>query len=697
MGRVSPGTLIDYFEVHKLIGVGGMGEVYLARDTKLGRKVALKLVDPEQLGSADLVERFRAEARAIAQFSHPHIVAIYAVGEHEGAPYLALEYLQGETLYERLRHERPTLREALRTAAAIAHALAEAHRHGTLHRDLKPDNVIVPTDGRLRVLDFGLAKQLGGDGGGPRGAPVAEPRRSEMWGTPLYMSPEQWQGLPPSPAVDVWALGVILFEMLAGRHPFPAADVEAMRAVVCSAERAPELPQTAASADLPAALVRLVSRSLDKDPAGRPTSEELAAELERLLAGGASTDAEISPYQGLLSYTEQDAEVFFGREDEVEAFVESLRHRAVHTVIGPSGMGKSSFVHAGVVPRLRERGPWLVVSLRPGSDPFRALSACLARAHPALLGARVVLGQPTLGPSAAAAGAPEPIESSVADERSLGSDLRDSPGRLGLLLRYLASTRSSRVLLVVDQLEELYTLVGDADVRRRFFASIAGAADDADAPVRAVLVLRDDFVARAAETDGASSLIDRVTVLRPLSREALGRVLTRPLERIGYSFEDPRIVEDILSEVSALSASLPLVQFAMRMLWERRDAGRRLLLGAAYAQIGGVGGALAEHADGVLAGLPPLHLQAAREILLRLVTPERTRRSPSRRELLEGLGPIAAAVLDRLVEARLLAVRKADDGSRETLVVDTRKIRRGKQDDIVLRDGDVVVVPEALF
>ena len=152
------GMLVDDFRVMRFIGAGGMGEVYLARDTKLGRKVALKVIRSRLLGASDTISQFMREAQTTAKFSHPNIVTVYAVGEHEGAPYIALEYLEGETLRERTNGKRLSLQESLRICAAAGEALVEAHRHGILHRDLKPSNVLIPRDGRVRVVDFGLAQ-----------------------------------------------------------------------------------------------------------------------------------------------------------------------------------------------------------------------------------------------------------------------------------------------------------------------------------------------------------------------------------------------------------------------------------------------------------------------------------------------------------------------------------------------------------
>jgi serine/threonine protein kinase len=228
---VGTGTTIGTFRVVRLLGHGGMGSVWLARDLTLGRHVALKIVRADQ-ANKDAMERFLHEARATATFSHPHIVSIYSVGEHEGVPCVALEYLEGDSLRERLRGGRPGVREALRMAHAMADALVEAHRRGLLHRDLKPENVVLPRDGRLRVVDFGLAMRidqqdptidvpLGADDTDPDPAGARDVTDGGIVrGTPAYMAPEQWRG-HPSEKSDVWALGVVMIEMLRSRVRAP--------------------------------------------------------------------------------------------------------------------------------------------------------------------------------------------------------------------------------------------------------------------------------------------------------------------------------------------------------------------------------------------------------------------------------------------------------------------------------------------
>lgn len=203
---LAPGSMVDHFKVLRLLGRGGMGTVYLCRDTVLGRKVALKVIRPEALGNQEARKRFMLEAQLTARLAHPHIVTLFGVGEHEGTPWVALEYLDGVTLKQRLLEERPGFRESLRIALPIAEALEAAHERGVLHRDLKPNNVLLARDGRPRVLDFGLAKLVSTEreasdllartGEIERDAQeeLEDSRDTYVHGTPRYMSPEQWMG-----------------------------------------------------------------------------------------------------------------------------------------------------------------------------------------------------------------------------------------------------------------------------------------------------------------------------------------------------------------------------------------------------------------------------------------------------------------------------------------------------------------------
>ncbi len=669
---IQPGHEVDHFRVLRPLGRGGMGEVFLARDVKLGRMVALKVLRREALGSAHAVDRFLFEARATAQFNHPGIVTIHAVGEHEGHPYVALEYLQGQTLRDRLAEERLSVREAVRIGLAVAEALQEAHRHHILHRDLKPSNVMIPRDGRIRVLDFGLAKAISAEAlldepTTPRDErPPAEEEPGHrtsgtrgMRGTPAYMAPEQWIDEPTSGATDVWALGIILHEMLDGRHPFAGHGFVQLYQEITGPDAVPPLGE-----DVPPPLVRLVARCVDKDTDRRPPIAEVVATLRDVLGEGHSSQDEArTPFRGLLPFGERHADQFHGRDPEIAAFLEHLRERAVLPVIGPSGSGKSSFVAAGVIPRLRDRGRWLVLKLRPGRQPFRALAARLL-AGGATRGSSLHSGSDgdsrlALSTTAGGAGGSEdPLDLEAAEAR-LRDGLTRSPASLALLLGQLAEGESARVLLFVDQLEELCTLVDDEETRRTFMEAICLAADDPQGPLRVIMTLRDDFLGRLAVGPASRETLSRVTVLAAPDAAALREICTRPVIAAGYGFDDPALPERMVAEVHGEPAALPLLQFAGQVLWSRRDRNRRLLLRSVYEQVGGVGGAMAHHADGIIDGLPADHVPVARALLMRLVTPDETRRVATREALLHGLGEGAGSVLDRLIDERIVLIRKA--------------------------------------
>lgn len=641
IGPLDPGASVDHFRVIRLLGEGGMGRVYLARDTRLGRLVALKVIRP------DRVDERRAallldEARATARFSHPHIITIHAVGEYAGHPYLALEYLDGETLRQRMHGSRLAVAEVLRYGLAIARALAVAHAGGVVHRDLKPENVILPADGRLRVVDFGLAAALAPEDQPGEWSPPAD----GIAGTPGYMAPEQWLGKAMGPACDIWAFGVVLHELLAGRRPFSGTgDKRPLHQRVLQGEQI-----SLRRDDVPEAVRRLINDCLSAEPTERPGATELLMRLEAMLrSAGAHRWADACPFRGLLPFDEEHADLFFGRDQEIDAFLERLRHQTVLPVVGPSGSGKSSFVLAGVLPRLREREDWLFLRVQPGQQPFRSLAAGLAA-----VSARGSQRTPPTGDEIAA----------------LAARLADQPGALNVALHALADARNARVVLLLDQLEEVHTHVAETSDRGAFLEAVAAAADPVDAQVRVIFTLRDDYLGRIGGGAAMQRALAGVTVIRPLGPQQLRDALLLPLERTGHSWESPAMVEAMVAELGGEPAGLPLLQFACRLLWERRDRESGQLMQVSFDAIGGVAGALAEHAETVLASLPSDHIRLARAILLRLVSAEGTRRVADRAEVLAGLPGDAAVVLDVLANSRLLSVRKAADGGSDVPVLE---------------------------
>ena len=264
---LSPGTRLGAYEILSALGAGGMGEVYRARDTKLKRDVALKVLPPAFAADADRIERFAREAQLLAALNHPHIASIYGLEDaSHHPPALVLELIEGETLADRVRSGPMPLSDALAIARQIADALEAAHASGIVHRDLKPANIKLTRDGMVKVLDFGLAKALSTDPSAPEPSSSLTMTRDgtiagTILGTAAYMSPEQARGQPVDKRTDVWAFGCVLFEMLTGSAPFTRETVTDTVAAVVSGE--PDWSRL--SGDTPASIRRLLTRCLQKD------------------------------------------------------------------------------------------------------------------------------------------------------------------------------------------------------------------------------------------------------------------------------------------------------------------------------------------------------------------------------------------------------------------------------------------------
>jgi serine/threonine protein kinase/tetratricopeptide (TPR) repeat protein len=277
------GQALGPYRVLEQLGAGGMGEVYRARDPRLGRDVAIKVLPRQFAADADRLRRFEQEARAASALNHPNILVVHDVGTHEGAPFLVTELLEGESLRERLRGGALPVRQAVDIATEIAHGLAAAHDHGIVHRDLKPDNVFVTRDGRAKILDFGLVKQVAAlpadqqTESPTQGVPEVT-RAGVLLGTVGYISPEQIRGEPADSRSDIFGFGCVLYEMLSGRKAFEKpTGVETLTAIL--KEEPPPLVPPSGSA--PASLGRIVRRCLEKRPEDRfPSAHELGLALE---------------------------------------------------------------------------------------------------------------------------------------------------------------------------------------------------------------------------------------------------------------------------------------------------------------------------------------------------------------------------------------------------------------------------------
>ncbi len=259
------GTVVGSYAIVRPIGRGGMGRVYLARDLRLGRGVALKALAPHLTGDPVHRDRLRREAQAAASLSHPGICTVYALEEVEGALYMATELVEGCTLREEMAEGRPTAERVVETLRELAEAVAAAHGRGIAHRDLKPENIMRTREGRLKVLDFGLARMLDAASAGA----TLLTRPGLLIGTPAYMAPEQLRGQPADARSDVFALGVLMYEYACGEHPFAAPTEIAVAARVLEAEPRPLAER---GVRLPPAASAVIDRALRKEPEERYAS-----------------------------------------------------------------------------------------------------------------------------------------------------------------------------------------------------------------------------------------------------------------------------------------------------------------------------------------------------------------------------------------------------------------------------------------
>ena len=290
--HISPDTTIAGYTIVSKLGEGGMGEVWRGRDTKLGRDVAIKVLPKSFSSDSERLRRFEQEAQAAGSLNHPNVLVIYHVGSHEGAPCIVSELLEGETLRERMGGVALPQRKAIDYALQLSHGLAAAHEKGIIHRDLKPDNVFITKDGRLKILDFGLAKLLGAsDEQSQTEVPTRRVNTDPgvVMGTIGYMSPEQLRGRPADHRSDIFSFGAILYEMLSGRRAFRGeSTADTMSAIL--REDPPELSAT--NKNISPALERVVNHCLEKNPEERfHSASDLGFAIEALSGTGKMSDS----------------------------------------------------------------------------------------------------------------------------------------------------------------------------------------------------------------------------------------------------------------------------------------------------------------------------------------------------------------------------------------------------------------------
>ena len=299
---INEGTKLGRYEIRTKLGAGGMGEVYQGRDTQLGRDVAVKVLPTTFSTDTDRLRRFEQEACAASALNHPNILVVHDIGVHDGTTYVVSELLEGETLRKRIGGTPLGQRRAIDYGLQIANGLAAAHEKGIIHRDLKPDNIFITNDGRVKILDFGLAKLTQLDGGQPQ--TDVPTRRVDtdpgvVMGTVGYMSPEQLKGRPVDQRSDIFSFGAILYEMLSGRRAFHGESAaETMSAIL--REDPPELSDT--NKNVSPSLERLVNHCLEKNPEARfHSARDVAFALEAV--SGSAVASETTTAQSIVPTT----------------------------------------------------------------------------------------------------------------------------------------------------------------------------------------------------------------------------------------------------------------------------------------------------------------------------------------------------------------------------------------------------------
>ncbi len=316
---MKPGQDIQHFTLLSSLGKGGMGEVFLARDNRLGRNVALKFLAEEFCSQKDHVTRFVREARAASSLNHPNVCTIHEISDSAPRPFIAMEYVEGETLAQMIVRNRRGVNQAIAIALQAADALAEAHRSGLVHRDVKPANIIVTPSGRVKLLDFGLAKQVTRGLSGPEEASIT--REGMIVGTASYMSPEQTRGREVDERTDVWSLGVTLYEMLTGVHPFAGESIADTLAAILTKD---PKPVSEIISVVPPSLSLLIAKCVSKDP------EDRIASSKEFLASLRNVEAEMKSRTDSVA----TAELGNGREEPTASLELATTEFAVEKVTG---------------------------------------------------------------------------------------------------------------------------------------------------------------------------------------------------------------------------------------------------------------------------------------------------------------------------------------------------------------------------
>lgn len=568
---VSGGGLPGY-ELRGVVGAGVYGAVHRGYQPSVGREVAIKIIRSEYANHPEFIRRFEIEAQLVAKLEHPHIVPLHDYWREPDGAFLVMRWLQGGSLDSRLGSGSLDLREVRSMLGQIVPALEHAHRVGVVHRDLKPSNVLFDDVGNAYLTDFLIAKQVKDDG-----------------------------------TADV------------------SGDVRDLSHLIARCLQDESLSGEVASFVGDATEGRFASL-LDLQEAWETATGEASTPKRE-----ARYTPTRNPYKGLRAFGELDARDFHGRADEIQQLVAAVGERRMVAVVGPSGIGKSSVVRAGLLPALRSGAlsgsvEWLITDFMPGSYPYEELASALKR---------------------------------VSTETSLDmeDDLRrDERGLLRAAKRFLPG--GAVLLLVVDQFEELFTLVEDEAERAAFLELLRAAVTDDDSNIRVVVTIRADFFDRPLRFGEFGELLGVSTIpIAAPSPIALREIIENPAAGVGVTFE-PGLVERMVGDVKDQPGALPLLEFSLTELFLGRDADE--LSVDTYNDSGGVLGALGRRSEMIYESLDRAGRDAARQVLMRLVNVAEsggtTRRRVRLRELQQvGLGEgILSSLMEVFGKHRLL-------------------------------------------
>jgi serine/threonine protein kinase/DNA-binding SARP family transcriptional activator/WD40 repeat protein len=571
------------YEVRDRFEAASGGAVYRAYQTSVGRQVALKAYPSSLANEPAFIAGFAEECIRIGMLEHPHLVTLHDAWREPGSAYQVRRWMEGGDLRSRLEKERLSVSSSMRLLDDVCSVVAYAHRQGVVHCRIQPSNILFDGEGEAYISDFAIA--------GTEALPVGP-------GDACYLAPELTDRTGAHiPASDVFSLGVLAFELLSGTAP----DLD-------------DSGHIASFHGISDACVPHIQRAIDPDPTRRqPKVEDLIRGLRQAVGvdvgpvSSALTETGRSPvrnpYKGLRAFQEADAADFFGRAGLVQRLEATVRARNFVAVVGPSGIGKSSIVKAGLIPSIRERRSddeplVLVTEMFPGSHPFEELESALLR---------VAVERPVTM-----------MDDLIMDDRGL---LRVS--------KQILPDDGSELLLVIDQFEELFSLVVDESQRALFMANLVTATSDERSRIRVVVTLRADFYDKPLEYHEFGSLLEfgTVPVMMP-SPDELAQTVARPAKSVGLEFE-AGLVGLIVSDVSDQPGGLPLMQYALTELVERRTS--NVLSVAEYKATGGVLGSLGTRAEELWRSLSSSGKEATRQAFLRLVTIEESNDDVRRR------------------------------------------------------------------